>query len=144
MLNSNADITLNDNFIKNKGILPWPVDKGYTLLHYGSNKVGDVVIVSDGISIGCDIGTPVKIIFGGEVASVFYIEDVQVVLVKHGSYFTSYSNLTGVTLSRGQKVQTGQVIGKVAANLDGIGAMDLMISNEKSDGLNPEQWLRRR
>ena len=144
LLNSNADITLNDNFIKNKGILPWPVDKGYTLLHYGSNKVGDVVIVSDGISIGCDIGTPVKIIFGGEVASVFYIEDVQVVLVKHGSYFTSYSNLTGVTLSRGQKVQTGQVIGKVAANLDGIGAMDLMISNEKSDGLNPEQWLRRR
>jgi len=143
LLNSNADITLNDNFIKNRGILPWPVDKGYTLLHYGSNKVGDVVIVSDGISIGCDIGTPVKIIFGGEVASVFNYDDVQGVIVKHGSYFTSYSNLTGVNLSKGQNVQTGQVIGKVAANLDGIGAMDLTISNEKS-GLNPEQWLRRR
>jgi murein hydrolase activator len=143
LLNSNADITLNDNFIKNRGILPWPVDKGYTLLHYGSNKVGDVVIVSDGISIGCDVGTPVKIIFGGEVVLVNNYDDVQMVVVKHGSYFTGYSNLTGVNLNKGQTVQTGQVIGKVAANLDGIGAMDLIISNEKSD-LNPEQWLRRR
>ena len=40
LLNTNADITLNDNFIKNKGLLPWPVDKGYILLHYGPNKVG--------------------------------------------------------------------------------------------------------
>ena len=143
LLNTNADIALNDNFIKNKGILPWPVDKGYPLLHYGSNKVGDIAIVSEGISIGCEIGTPVKIIFGGEVVSVNYIDDVQVVIVKHGSYFTGYSNLTGVNLNKGQKVQTGQVIGKVAANLDGVGAMDLFISNEKS-GLNPEQWLRRR
>jgi septal ring factor EnvC (AmiA/AmiB activator) len=143
LLNSNADITLNDNFIKNKGILPWPVDKGYTLLHYGSNKVGDVVIVSDGISIGCDVGTPVKIIFGGEVVLVNNYDDVQMVVIKHGSYFTGYSNLTGVNLTKGQTVQTGQVFGKVAANLDGIGAMDLRIINEKSD-LNPEQWLRRR
>ena len=143
LLNSNADITLNDNFIKNKGILPWPVDKGYPLLHYGSNKVGDVVIVSEGISIGCEIGTPVKIIFGGEVVLVNNYDDVQMVVVKHGSYFTGYSNLTGVNLNKGQKVQTGQVIGKVAANLDGIGAMDLIISNEKSE-VNPEQWLRRR
>ncbi len=143
LLNTNADIALNDNFIKNKGILPWPVDKGYPLLHYGSNKVGDIVIVSEGISIGCEIGTPVKIIFGGEVVLVNNYDDVQMVVVKHGSYFTGYSNLTGVNLNKGQKVQTGQVIGKVAANLDGIGAMDLIISNEKSE-VNPEQWLRRR
>ena len=76
--------------------------------------------------------------------SVGYIEDMQVLMVQHGSYFTVYSNLTGVNVSKGQKVKTGQVIGKVAANLDGIGAIDLYISNEKSDGLNPEQWLRRR
>lgn len=143
LLNTTAAIALNDNFIKNKGILPWPVDKGYTLLHFGPNKVGDVTIVSDGISIGCDIGTPVKIIFGGEVVLVNNYDDVQMVVVKHGSFFTGYSNLSGVNLNKGQMVQTGQVIGKVAANLDGIGAMDLIISNEKND-LNPEVWLRRR
>ena len=143
LLNTNAAIALNENFIKNKGLLPWPVDKGYTLLHYGSNKVGDVTIVNEGISIGCDIGASVKIIFGGEVVLVNNYDDVQMVVVKHGSYFTGYSNLSGVNLSKGQTVQTGQVIGKVAANLDGIGAMDLIISNEKSE-VNPEVWLRRR
>jgi septal ring factor EnvC (AmiA/AmiB activator) len=143
LLNTTAEITLNENFIKNKGILPWPVDKGYTLLHYGANKVAGLEIISQGISIGCDIGTPVKIIFGGEVVLVNNYDDVQMVVVKHGSYFTGYSNLTGVNLSKGQTVQTGQVIGKVAPNLDGIGAVDLIISNEKSD-LNPELWLRHR
>jgi septal ring factor EnvC (AmiA/AmiB activator) len=143
LLNSNAAITLNDNFIKNRGLLPWPVDKGYPLLHYGPNKVGDVTIVNDGLSIGCDIGSPVKIIFGGEVVLVNNYDDVQMVVVKHGSYFTAYSNLTGVNLSKGESVQLGQVIGKVAANLDGIGEVKLNITNEKSD-LNPEQWLRRR
>lgn len=143
LLNTNADITLNDNFIKNKGLLPWPVDKGYTLLHYGTNKVAGLEIISQGISIGCDIGTPVKIIFGGQVVLVNNYDDVQMVVIKHGSYFTGYSNLSNVNLSKGQTVKTGQVIGKVAPNLDGIGAIDLIISNEKSD-LNPESWLRRR
>lgn len=143
LLSTNAEINLNANFIKNRGILPWPVDKGYILLHWGSNKVGSMEIISQGLSIGCEIGAPVKIIFGGDVVLVNNYDDVQMVVVKHGTYFTAYSNLSGVNLSKGQTVQTGQVIGKVAANLDGIGAMDLMISNEKSD-VNPEQWLRRR
>ena len=143
LLSTNAEISLNANFEKNKGVLPWPVDKGYTLLHYGSNKIDRLEIISQGISIGCEIGSPVKIIFGGEVVLVNNYDDVQMVVVKHGRYFTGYSNLSGVNLSKGQTVQTGQVIGKVAANLDGIGAMDLIISNEKSD-LNPESWLRRR
>ena len=143
LLNTSAAIALNENFKINQGKLPWPVDKGYILLHYGQNKVGSMVIVSDGISIGCDIGTPVKIIFGGEVVLVNNYDDVQMVVVKHGSYFTGYSNLSGVNLSKGQTVQTGQVIGKVAANLDGIGELGLIIENEKSD-LNPEAWLRRR
>ena len=143
LLTTNAEINLNASFEKNKGVLPWPVDKGYTLLHYGSNKIDRLEIISQGISIGCEIGSPVKIIFGGEVVLVNNYDDVQMVVVKHGRYFTGYSNLSGVNLTKGQNVQTGQVIGKVAANLDGIGAMDLIISNEKSD-LNPESWLRRR
>ncbi|CAN5486534.1 peptidoglycan DD-metalloendopeptidase family protein [soil metagenome] len=135
---------LNENFIKDKGLLPWPVDKGYTLLHFGSNKIDDgIIIVNDGLSIGCDIGSPVKIIFGGEVTLVNNYDDLVLVVVKHGRYFTAYSNITGVNLSRGEIVRTGQVIGKAAANLDGVGEVKLNITLEKSD-LNPEQWLRRR
>jgi murein hydrolase activator len=70
-------------------------------------------------------------------------DDVQMVVIKHGKYFTGYSNITGVSVSKGQVVKVGQVIGRSAANLDGIGAVDLQISNEHSDE-NPEAWLKRR
>ncbi|MDN3658806.1 peptidoglycan DD-metalloendopeptidase family protein [Ferruginibacter paludis] len=143
LLNTDAAVTLNENFKINQGKLPWPVDKGYVLLHYGPNKVGDVTIVNDGLSIGCDIGAPVKVIFGGEVVLINNYDDVELVVVKHGGYFTAYSNLTGVNLNKGEIVQIGQVIGKVGANLDGVGEVKLNITKEKGD-LNPEQWLRRR
>ena len=70
-------------------------------------------------------------------------DDLQLVVIKHGKYFTGYSNISGVNLTKGQKVNVGQVIGKVAANLDGVGAIDLMISKDNSE-LNPEAWLKPR
>jgi murein DD-endopeptidase MepM/ murein hydrolase activator NlpD len=68
---------------------------------------------------------------------------MQVVILQHGRYFTTYSNLTGVTVQRGQQVKTGQVLGRVAANFDGIGAIDFYMSNETSN-FDPERWLRNR
>lgn len=141
----NADnIALNTSFERNKGALPWPLDRGTILMHYGSNTLpsGTVINVTS-VTIAADIGTPVKAIFDGTVATVQPVEDMQVVIIQHGKYFSTYSNLSGVTVQKGQEVKTGQVIGKVAVNFDGIGAMDLLLSGEKSD-YNPELWLRRR
>ena len=144
LLASEADVTLNASFERNRGNLPWPVNSGYTLLHFGSNKLdNNVVINSQGLSIGCDIGSSVKAIFDGEVMLVNSYDDVQMVVIKHGKYFTGYSNITGVSVSKGQNVKVGQVIGRSAANLDGVGAVDLQISNEQSE-MNPEAWLKRR
>lgn len=141
----NADnIALNTSFERNKGALPWPLDRGTILMHYGSNTLpsGTVINVTS-VTIAADIGTPVKAIFDGTVATVQPVEDMQVVIIQHGKYFSTYSNLSGVTVQKGQEVKTGQVIGKVAVNFDGIGAMDLLLSGEKTD-YNPELWLRRR
>ena len=143
LLATEADVTLNSSFERNKGNLPWPVSSGYPILHYGQNKVENIIINSQGISIGCDIGSPVKAIFDGEVMLVNSYDDVQMVVIKHGKYFTGYSNISGVSVSKGQNVKVGQVIGKAAANLDGVGAVDLQISNEQSE-MNPEAWLKRR
>lgn len=144
LLATEADVTLNSNFERNRGSLPWPVSSGYTLLHFGQNVLENgVVINSQGISIGCDIGSSVKAIFDGEVMLVNSYDDVQMVVIKHGKYFTGYSNISGVSVSKGQNVKVGQVIGKAAANLDGVGAVDLQISNEQSE-MNPEAWLKRR
>lgn len=144
LLATEADVTLNSNFERNRGNLPWPVGSGYLLLHYGPNTLGNgVEVVSQGISIGCDIGTSVKAVFDGEVLLVNNYDDVQMVVIKHGRYFTGYSNLSGVSVSKGQQVKVGQVIGRAAANLDGVGAVDFQLSNEKSE-MNPESWLKRR
>ncbi|MEO7306869.1 MAG: peptidoglycan DD-metalloendopeptidase family protein [Ferruginibacter sp.] len=134
---------LNENFIKNKGSLPWPVDKGYTLLHFGRNVLpsGTVLDITN-ITISTDIGSNVKAIFDGVVSNILYIEDMQVIIIQHGKYFSTYSNLSGATVQRGQNVKTGQVIGKAAANLDGIGAVDLFISDERNN-IDPERWLKR-
>jgi len=142
LLNS-ANTALNESFIKNKGSLPWPVDKGYPLLHFGRNVLpsGTVLDITN-ITIATDIGSNVKSIFDGVVSNIVYIEDMQAVIIQHGKYFSTYSNLSSTTVQRGQNVKTGQVIGKAAANLDGVGAVDLFISDEKNN-LDPQRWLKR-
>jgi len=145
LLGNDADVKLNASFISNRGSLPWPMEKGYMIMRFGPQKLEGIGVTVDnpGITIGSDIGTPVKALFDGEVASVTNIDNMQVVILKHGGYFTTYSNLSGVNLSRGQNIRTGQVLGRVAPNDEGVGSIDLIISNEKSN-LNPEGWLRRR
>lgn len=138
------NITVNTNFISNKGSLPWPVDKGYPLLHFGSNTLpSGTILVTDGITVATEIGAPVKSIFDGTVSSVVYVDEMQVVIIQHGKYFSAYSNLTNVSVQKGQTVKTGQVIGKAASNLDGVGAVDFYINDEKTK-FDPEKWLRRR
>jgi len=144
LLGTDADVKLNASFISNRGALPWPVEKGYMIMRFGPQKheIG-VIVDNPGITIGSDIGSPVKALFDGEVSSVTNIDNMQVVVLQHGGHFTTYSNLSGVSVSRGQRIQTGQTLGRVAASDEGVGSIDLIISNEKSN-LNPETWLRRR
>jgi septal ring factor EnvC (AmiA/AmiB activator) len=134
---------LNENFKKNRGILPWPVDKGLTILHFGRNQLqsGSWIDVT-GITVATDIGSNVKAIFDGVISSIVFIEDMQVVIMQHGEYFSTYSNLGSVSVKTGQNVKTGQVIGKAAANLDGTGAIDLYINDAKGNNIDPEKWLK--
>jgi septal ring factor EnvC (AmiA/AmiB activator) len=137
-----ADVTLNTNFINNKGSLPWPIEKGYIIMHYGLNNLPDGLQIDNaGLTIGGDIGAPVKAIFDGQVTAVSSIDDMQMIVLKHGAYFSAYSNLTNVTVSKGQMVHTGDVIGRMATSDEGNGSIDLMISDDKNN-VNPEVWLR--
>ncbi|MEJ7627526.1 MAG: peptidoglycan DD-metalloendopeptidase family protein [Ferruginibacter sp.] len=143
LLNSD-NIALNSSFERNKGSLPWPIDRGTILMHYGNNSMpsGTTITVTS-VTIAADIGSPVKAVFDGTISTVQTVEDMQVVIIQHGRYFSTYSNLSGVNVQRGQEVKTGQSIGKVAANFDGVGAIDFFMSNEKNN-YDPEAWLRRR
>ena len=145
LVSSDADKALNASFERNRGLLPWPAS-GYIIAHFGANKLpGNIDYDNPGVTIGVKIGEPVKAVFDGEVTLVSYIEDKQAVFIKHGKYFTVYSNLSSANVQRGDQVKTGQLIGKAGANDEGQGQVDFILmkeSNNESNNVNPEQWLR--
>src|SRR6186997_977794 len=145
VFNTEADLKLNIDFEKNRMKLPWPVDQGTVCIHYGPYQIGETKLRGDnpGITIcTAQPGNNVKSVFEGEVASVFNIGDSKSVMIRHGKYFTVYSNLSSVTVTKGANVGTGQSIGKVGVDEEtGEGGkleFLLMVENKK---LNPEQWL---
>ncbi len=133
-------------FEKNRGRLPWPVDAGSIALGFGTYEIPGSKLkgVSDGIDIALPVGSSVKCVADGEVSSVFDLGGEQAVLVRHGRYFTTYSHLGSVNVSKGQKVYSGTVIGRAAASEDGNGLVTFMVTNEKGSNMDPEKWLKRR
>ena len=134
------------NFESGRGRLPWPVDAGFVSIHFGRYHIPETTLYgqSDGITISLPVGASVKAISDGEVASVFDLGGEQAVLVRHGKYFTTYSHLASVNVSRNQQLRAGTLIGRSAANDDGEGEVLFMVSNERGQALDPEGWLRRR
>jgi murein DD-endopeptidase MepM/ murein hydrolase activator NlpD len=112
-------------------------------MHFGPQKYfGEVTYDNPGITIEASAGASVKAVFDGDVTAVFSIGPVQSVILKHGKYFTSYSNLTDVTVSKNQQIKRGQVIGKVAEKDDSKGSIEFLISNDANHNFDPEKWLR--
>lgn len=139
------DIALGASFESNKGRLPFPVDNGYISGNFGTNTVPgtSVKYQQDFITITSPVGTSVKACFDGEVMSVYDVGGMTAVTIKHGKYFTTYSNLASSTVSKGQQVKTGQVIGRVGENLDGDGELNFILARELQF-INPSGWLRSR
>jgi len=141
------DVTLNASFESNRGKLPWPVDNGVVSIHFGPYEVEGTKLRGDnpGITIATpSAGMAVKSVFNGEVAGVYNMGDGMAVTIRHGKYFTTYSNLTSVTVGKGMDVATGQAIGKVGQSDDGSGGQIDFILMIETKNVNPEPWLRRR
>ena len=136
---SEEDMHLSGNFIKNKGHLPWPVS-GTVSMAFGPHEyIKGIIHNNQGVTIDVSPGAAVKAVFEGEVGSVFNVGDVQAVVIRHGQYFTTYSNLSTVSVTKGEQVKTGQIIGRVGE----INQLEFLISDEKDHMFDPEKWLRR-
>lgn len=140
---SAEDVALSKNFEDNRGNLPWPVS-GRVSMRFGIQKYEGlpVDVNNPGITIETNAEASVKAIFDGEVAAVTSVGPVQAVIIKHGKYFTTYSNLSSATVNKGQTVKRGQVIGKVMEKEDGMGDLEFLISNDTNKNFDPEKWLR--
>jgi len=135
---------LSLNFENNKGRLPWPVSNGVVTVGFGTQSYAGTKLMqkSDGLEIAVPVGSPVRCVADGEVVYAGEVADENIVLVKHGKYFTGYKNLSAVAVSRDQKVKAGTVLGKSGTSIDGEGGILFMIMNDKSVAQNPAPWLR--
>lgn len=135
---------LSEHFESNRGRLPWPVEAGRITGHYGHDKVGKVEKDNTGVIIATGNNAAVKAIFDGEVILVYAIKGAgSMVIIRHGRYFTNYVRLGSVSVSKGQQVRTGQVLGTAAANHNGQGEIELQVYRNNVVQ-NPEGWIRRR
>ncbi len=140
------NVTTSINFENKRGSLPWPVGSGTILIPFGRYDIPGTKLVdnNDGIDIGVPVGTNIKAVADGVVLAVVDLGDEKYVLVRHGKYFTTYSHLSSVSVVKNDVVQAGTILGKAAANNDGGGMVHFMVSNERNEFLNPENWLKGR
>ena len=128
-------------FWRQRGHLPWPVDSRTVIMHFGlqTYMAGENGLKCNNlcICIGAEKDAPVKAVHDGVVDEVMDLGDGWAVLVQHGKYFTIYSDLSGVIVTKGQQVGAGDVLGVVGD----AGQLDFRIYNEHDVWLDPEKWL---
>jgi len=139
------DVALGTDFSEARGRLPWPVDKGYVKVPFGTYVIEGTKLKGDnpGLTIGTEKGSAVKAVFDGVVSAVHNYGDGAAIVIRHGKYFTSYSNLSSVSVSKGASVSRGQVIGRAGEADDNVGGqVDFMLLVE-ANNVNPAPWLSR-
>lgn len=132
---------LSNNFLGNRGRLPWPVANGYITQGFGMYLNQGIRSESTGIDIKANPGASVRTVFQGEVVSILDISGTYLVIIRHGEYFTAYSNLHTVSVSKGEKVATKQSIGTVATDAaTGLSSVHFDLTRGK-EYVNPKEWL---
>lgn len=136
----------NSGFAKNKGALSWPVSKGKITGAFGTHPhptIKNVQISNNGIDFTLPSGDNVVCVYDGEVVGVTNIPGFKnMVIIKHGSYYTVYSKLDNVIISKGQQIKRGQTIGNVEVNEEGVAEVHFELWKDKSK-MNPQPWFNR-
>lgn len=125
---------------KQKGKLGWPA-RGTIARAFGTHPHPDVPSVkvkNSGVDIDAGVSAAVEAIFAGEVISTRNIPGIgEIVMIRHGGYYTVYSGLEFVQVKQGQKVQAGDQLGLTGAAGE---ALHFELWKGKTP-LNPERWL---
>lgn len=141
---------LSGDFGKNQGALPFPVSQSGTIVvHFGEQKYQDLKYVqnsSKGIDIQTRPGASALSVFGGVVSKVFALPGFNnSIIIRHGNYLTVYANLSDIYVKAGEKVKTGEAIGKIFVDSEQNNQTVLHFQIWKdTQRLNPEVWLRKR
>lgn len=140
-----AELALTNTFSQNKGKLPWPSEHGIVSSTFGEHDhpvLKRIKIKNNGIDILTNIGENARAVFDGKVISVRTITNSnKAVIIRHGEYFTVYSNLIEVFVKSGDEVKTKQALGIVYHN-PSESKTELHFEIWKGKTLlNPQSWV---
>ncbi len=138
---------LATNFTNNKGKLPWPLKTGVVVKRFGTTRhpqLPNVTTYCSGVEIATDKNAQARAVFDGEVMQIQKLKGAnKAVFIQHGNYITVYSNLTGVTVQKGDKIKTKQVLGNVVTNPLTHKTILKFLIYKNATKLNPADWIYR-
>ncbi|HZG01845.1 MAG TPA: peptidoglycan DD-metalloendopeptidase family protein [Chitinophagales bacterium] len=136
---------LSSSFAANQGKFPWPVEKGSVSESFGTHahpELKGVTTKNNGVDIRTAKGAAVRAVFKGKVVSIvnnpLYHKGV---IVRHGEYFTVYTNLATVNVKVGDEITTKQTIGTVHTDADSGQSTVHFELWKGTVFLNPASWL---
>jgi murein hydrolase activator len=128
-----------------KGALQWPLS-GRIAEPFGPKRNAKfaTVTVSNGLKLEAPIGTEVHAVFEGTVVFAQWFKGYgNLVIVDHGNrVFSLYGNTRGNSVSTGDKIAPGQIIGQVAEGEDGSSGYLYFEIREDNKPVDPQTWLR--
>lgn len=140
-----SEKALSTSFSANRGKLPWPVERGVVSSSYGkhTSAISDkVTVTNNGVDIATVENAKARCVFEGVVVSVVKPSASNIgIIIRHGDFFTVYSQLDEAYVNRGDKVRTKQEIGKVHTDRS-EGKTELHFElRQGTETLNPSNWL---
>lgn len=136
--------TLSASFAGNRGKLPWPVERGVISETYGVHNhpvLKKVKTKNNGVNIATSASSNARAVYNGKVVSITKISNSNTaVIIKHGEYFTVYSNLDKVYVTKGDMVKTKEAIGKIHTDLKGNTELHFEVWKSRTKQ-NPAYWI---
>jgi septal ring factor EnvC (AmiA/AmiB activator) len=138
---------LANNFKSNKGKLPWPVEEGFVSMGYGVQAhpiFRTLTVDSNGLRLQSRAGAKVRAIFEGEVIRITKSKyGILAVYIRHGNYTSIYNNLRTVTVEKGDKVSTKDIIGEIFTSNSGETELKFVLM-EDTETVDPAKWIARK
>ena len=139
---------ISDNFMGNKGKLPWPTERGVVTSRFGKHQhavLKQVTVQNDGIDISTVQGAEARALFDGVVSKVVAILGANyTVIMRHGNFLTVYQNLINVRVKPGEEVMVKQVLGTVFTEEETNSTLLHIEIWKELNKQNPEDWLSRK
>jgi len=128
-----------------RGRIPWPVS-GKIISYFGKTKDTrfNLVVDNSGIQIQAPLGLPIHAVAAGVVRFADWFKGYgKLVILDHGrGYYSLYGQAANLSVSEGQSVAAGQVLGSVGDTDSLVGSSLYFEIRKNGAPQNPIYWLK--